>query len=228
MTDFTYNFLQLPDLVYEGDAHSYLVLTKIDASGNPLKHSYGRIIHSDPVQLWSTPNEKADFETTVKFIPSSSNYSPADGLVFFMVPVGHNFPSDPDGGNLGIYPGPHCPKVFAVEFDIFPNNEWDPPYPHVGINIETRASQYNVRIPEPFMGNEVTLRINYVASEGRIYVNVSNGTESKEFHNTKPLDLSSFLPEQVQVGLAGSTGDLVAKHDVSLWGFSSNLVKNGA
>ncbi|XP_057763600.1 agglutinin-2-like [Salvia miltiorrhiza] len=233
-TTFTYDFYgsKPTDPIYQGDAHfptdtTYLRLTKTDSSGSPVQSSFGRILHPEPVLLWK-PSEQANFNTTVKFVlkPRAGNNIPADGLVFFMVPVDYTFPSYTHGGNLGIFGGPDGPKVFAVEFDIFVNGEWDPNFPHVGINIETRASQKVAQIPESFIGKEVTLKITYAAATGLISAFVTAGPQTVEVSHV--CDLSGVLPQQVQVGLAGSTGEYVAKHDVAYWEFNSALVKNGA
>lgn len=219
-TDFTYEFdgSKESDLIYQGDAYMPTDTTNLRLT-NQVEHSYGRVIHRDLVQLWIGA-EKAHFETTVKFIvkPRSSNDIPADGLVFFMVRADHTFPSDPDGGNLGIY-APDNPKVFAVEFDIFRNPEWDPDFPHVGINIEARASEAVVQIPKSFIGKEVTLKITYVAATQVISALVTDGIQTDVV--SYMCDLSDVLPGEVQVGLAASTGDFVAKQDVAFWDFHS-------
>ncbi|KAL1542429.1 hypothetical protein AAHA92_26527 [Salvia divinorum] len=231
-TTFSYDFYgsKPTDLIYQGDAYfpsdtTYLRLTKTDSSGTPEQERFGRIIYTEPIQLWK-PDAQADFDTTIRFIlkPSSGRHTPADGLVFFMVPLDYTFPTETSGGNLGIYGGPDCPSVFAVEFDIFANDEWDPNFPHVGINIESRASQAVTQIPQSFIGKEVELKISYTAATGVISAVASDGKQRVEA--SYECGLKDVLQQQVQVGLAGSTGEFAAKHDVSHWDFHSALPEN--
>ncbi|XP_047978650.1 lectin 9-like [Salvia hispanica] len=65
-------------------------------------------------------------------------------------------------------------------------------------------------------------RINYEAETKVISVHATSA-EGK-FEVSFVYDLGALLPEQVQVGLAGSTGLYVAVHDVVSWYFSSTLV----
>ncbi|KAL1531958.1 non-specific serine/threonine protein kinase [Salvia divinorum] len=231
VTSFTYDFngQQPTDLIYQGDAHfpsdsTYLRMTKTDASGNPLNDSAGRVVYSKPIEFWGD-GAQVDFETTVKFIikPREGDSLSGDGLTFFISPVGTRAGSA--GGGLGIYTSTLL-TPFAVEFDIYSNPNLDPDYRHVGIDIGSNISKNTTDVGDAILGQEVTARINYVQASKLISVHVSAGSES--FVVSYVYDLSTFLPQQVEVGLSGSTGGQVAIHDFISWYFTSTLVHTSA
>ncbi|KAL1532453.1 non-specific serine/threonine protein kinase [Salvia divinorum] len=226
-TSFSYNFYDKKpvDLIYNGDAHfmadGYLRLVKSNSDGRAGEDSFGRVLYPNVVQMYRQ-EEKADFETTVTFILNPQSDKPADGLVFFMVPMGYSFPARPIGGSLGLYKDQANPQVFAVEFDIFPNH-WDPFFPHVGINIESRVSKMVTQIPLSFLGKEVTLKITYAAAIGLISARATAGRQSVE--TSFVCDLSKILPQRVNIGLAAATGAYYAIHNVNSWKFDSDITK---
>ncbi|KAG6391605.1 hypothetical protein SASPL_149361 [Salvia splendens] len=232
-TSFIYDFYgQKPtDLLYQGDAHfpsdsTFLRLTNTDNSGNPLSHRAGRAVHSNPIHLYQA-GAHADFETTLKFTISHTGTAsvPGDGLTFFIQPVGT--PLGFTGASFGIFnPSGLNPAVFAVEFDIYPNAGVDPSYRHVGIDIGSNVSKNTTDVGGALLGQEVTARINYVQATKLISVQVSAGSESFEVSYVQ--DLSTFLPQMVEVGLSGSTGGAIAVFDVVSWYFTSTLVNTGA
>lgn len=231
-TSFTYDFYgsQPTDLTYQGDAHfpsdtTFLRLTKTDSSGSPQTYSTGRVLHSNPVKFWES-GAQADFETTIKFIikPNHEDDSPADGLAFFIAPVG----STPGaaGGWLGVFDSSgEKSNVFAVEFDIHYNSGVDPSYRHVGIDIENLKSSNATEVGDAVLGQEVTARIDY--KEATKLIRVQGNAGSKSFEVSYVYDLSKVLDQQVQVGISAATGGAVAVHDVVSWYFTSTLVHRG-
>lgn len=215
------------NLIYQGDAHvpsgsTSLRLTKTDASGNPQPSSVGRVLYSPPVTFWA-PSQQLTFETTLKFvIKPVANHDAADGLTFFIAPVNTTIPSGSDGANLGIF-GPlgNGSSIFAVEFDVYVNGAWDPNYPHIGIDINSRDSRSVTRF-EDALGQVVNARINYVSNTRTITVVTTYGSKTAELSYV--FNLKTILPEQVQVGISASTGAEVANFEVSSWYFSSTLV----
>ncbi|XP_047978645.1 agglutinin-2-like [Salvia hispanica] len=215
-------------LTYQGDAHfpsqdSYLRLTKTyDYSGNAVEDSVGRVLYTEPVPFWEK-KEKASFESTVKFIitPNTNyEYPPADGLVFFI--TAPNSTVMVPGGTFGVFDhSGKNPLVFAVEFDIFINEDFDPYYRHVGIDIQSQVSSVTTGVDDAIVGQAVTATINYDAATNLISVRGSAG--GKAFEVSYVYDLSSFLPEQVQVGISGATGGLSAIHDLISWSFTSTM-----
>ncbi|KZV25427.1 hypothetical protein F511_19807 [Dorcoceras hygrometricum] len=216
------------DLIYQGDANvpsgsSYLRLVRTDSSGTPQTASVGRVLYSSPVNFWET-SRQATFETTIRFrITPPSSGDAADGLAFFIAPVSTTILNGSNGANLGIFgPSGNASSVFAVEYDIYVNGAWDPSYPHVGIDINSRTSLNTTRFEEPH-GEIVTARINYVSNTRTITVTTNYGS-SKTSTLTYVRDLKTVLPQQVRVGISASTGAEVATFDVISWYFTSTLV----
>ncbi|XP_042065297.1 agglutinin-2-like [Salvia splendens] len=234
-TSFTYDFYGGPkptDLLLQGDANfpsgsTYLRLTRTDDSGNPLTYRVGRAVYSNPITFW-LDGAQVDFETTVKFIikPKAGDTDvPADGFTFFIQPVGS--PIGFTGGSFGIFDeSGQNPSTFAVEFDIFTNPGVDPSYPHVGIDIESNVSKNTTDVGDALIGQEVTARIDYEEATKVISVHVTAG--SKTFEVSYVYDLSTILPQQVEVGISATTGGQVAVHDLISWYFTSTLVHTSA
>ncbi|KZV33631.1 hypothetical protein F511_12330 [Dorcoceras hygrometricum] len=222
------NFESNPnDLIYQGDANvpsgsTYLRLVRTDSLGTPQMGSVGRVLYSSPVHFWET-SRQATFETTISFriIPSYRG-DPADGLAFFIAPVSTTILNGSSGPNLGIFDSSGtASSVFAVEYDIYVNGEWDPSYPHVGIDIDSRTSLNTTRFEER-LGEVVTARINYDANTRTITVTTNYGL-SKTSTLSYVRDLKNVLPQQVRVGISASTGAEVATFDVISWYFYSTL-----
>ena len=223
-TKFSYDFYKPDkptDLIYQVDTHypsetPVLRLTKTNDRDVPQEWSTGRVLYSKTVPF----GHAADFTTTVKFIIRPNNTSPqADGLAFFIVPAGHNFPS-PTGGNLGLFESSSSKTshVFAIAFDTYSETRG---YVNLGIDIESRTPSAKAQVPSTFVGKELTLKVSYVASTKAISASVTDGSQT--FPVTFTYDLSQILPPSVQVGLASSTGAYVAIHDVNTWGFTSTI-----
>ncbi|XP_042026586.1 lectin CPL-like [Salvia splendens] len=233
-TSFQYDFNGGPqpsDLVYQGDAHfpsdsTYLRLTKTDNNGNALASSVGRAVYSKPITLWEA-GAQVDLETIVEFIihPKSGDSNPADGLTFFIQPFGS--PIGDVGTAFGVFDKSGLNQsVFAVEFDIYPNSGLDPSYRHVGIDIGSQVSKNTTDVENAILGQVVTARIDYEEATKLISVHVTAG--SKTYEVSHVYDLSTILPQQVQVGISASTGAEVAVHDLISWYFTSTLVHTGA
>lgn len=231
-TSFSYDFNGVKpttDLTYKGDAYfpsdsTYLRLTQTDNSGNALQSRAGQVVYSRPIIFWDKKS-KANFETSVKFIIKPINgdpNGPADGLVFFIDAV--NSSVRESGGYFGAFDiSGKTPSVFAVEFDIFVNEDFDPSFRHVGIDIESQVSSNVTAVDDGIVGQEVTASIKYDAVTHLISVQGSAG--GKSFEVSYVHDLSSILPQNVQVGISGATGGAVAVHDVISWSFSSTMVR---
>ncbi|KAL1534759.1 non-specific serine/threonine protein kinase [Salvia divinorum] len=224
----TFNGSRPADLTFQGDAYfppgaTNLRLTKTDVFGNALLNTAGRVLYSNPIRfLGRRRRARASFETNVRFVitPNRGDTNPpADGLVFFIAPV--NSTPDASGGSFGVFDltGKKT-SVFAVEFDIF-SNEWDPSFRHVGIDIQSQVSSNVTAVDDAILGQEVTARIDYNAATNLIRVNGSVG--AKAFEVSYVYDLSTILPQEVQVGISAATGGLAAVHDVVAWSFTSTM-----
>ncbi|KAL1563431.1 non-specific serine/threonine protein kinase [Salvia divinorum] len=224
MTSFTYDFSgeHPKDLTYQGDARfqsetTYLRLTDAEAS------KVGRVLYPTPFQFWQASGQ-VDFETTINFIITpKEDRLPADGIAFFIAPDGSTIPAGSTGANLGVFDSSGSyPSVFAVEFDPHANNPWDPSFRHVGIDIGSRTSSNTTEVGGAITGQQVSAQINYAGATKMITVRVTAG--NKTFDVSYEKDLSSFLPQKVQVGLSASTGDDFASHDIVSWYFSATMV----
>ncbi|XP_028110827.1 agglutinin-2-like [Camellia sinensis] len=122
----------------------------------PMTESTGRATYFKPMHLWDkATGALADFNTHFSFVINSLNQTPyADGMAFFLAPVGFPILDVQEGRGLGLVSGQQifnptfnslpANQFVAVEFDTFINNQWDPPFEHVGININSLVSVQNV------------------------------------------------------------------------------------
>ncbi|KAF3638998.1 putative methylmalonate-semialdehyde dehydrogenase [acylating], mitochondrial-like [Capsicum annuum] len=191
----------------------------------------GRATYIEPLQLWNKATGKlTDFTTHFSFvIDSNGNDSFADGLAFFLAPVGSSVPVGSSGSGLGLVDAEtgdkssHEPFV-AIEFDTFKNN-WDPSPVHVGININSMDS-----VATKLWNNDITLGkkndawITYNASSKALEV-VFTGFDKKYYRDKLRyvVDLRDYLPENVSFGFSASTGQLFQKNNVKSWDFISSL-----
>ncbi|KAL1531665.1 bark agglutinin I polypeptide B-like [Salvia divinorum] len=140
---------------------------------------------------WSTG--RILYSKTARSAPCASPI--ADGLAFFVVPEDHTFPegrNPPPGGNLGLFEqAGKSPNVFAVAFDAY------------------------LGIPN----YELTLVVSYDGATRAISASVTYGSET--FLVSLSYSLATILPSGVRVGLASTTGQNVAVHDVHYWDFTS-------
>ncbi|KAL8466122.1 hypothetical protein ACS0TY_035291 [Phlomoides rotata] len=213
-------------LMYQGGTHvplgsTVLRLTKTDPLGKPIPYSVGRVLYSLPIKFLesSLPIRQASFESTITFKVTPSNDGAADGLAFFIAPFGTTIPSGSAGGNLGIF-GRNgiTPHLFAVEFDNFVN-EWDPKERHIGIDIESRVSVITAKF-DSGTGELVTAHIKYNSKTNIISVVATSGQQTATLNYAR--DLSTILPQQVQVGISSAAGEMEnGVYDVISWSFRS-------
>ncbi|KAG6420901.1 hypothetical protein SASPL_117445 [Salvia splendens] len=204
-TSFTYDFYGGPkptDLLLQGDANF------------PSGSTYLRLTRTD------------DSGNPLTYRVGRAVYS--NPITFWLdgaQPVGS--PIGFTGGSFGIFDeSGQNPSTFAVEFDIFTNPGVDPSYPHVGIDIESNVSKNTTDVGDALIGQEVTARIDYEEATKVISVHVTAG--SKTFEVSYVYDLSTILPQQVEVGISATTGGQVAVHDLISWYFTSTLVHTSA
>ncbi|XVF77617.1 hypothetical protein PTKIN_Ptkin14bG0060400 [Pterospermum kingtungense] len=121
-------------------------------------------------------------------------------------------------------------QVVIVEFDSYANyDRWDPPYKHVGININSPKSSVYTSSNASFHsgGDTADVWISYNASTKNLTVSwgyqvTSNPKENSilSFH----VDLREILPmEWIQVGVGAATGLRDEIHTLKSWQFSSSL-----
>ncbi|XP_030496596.2 L-type lectin-domain containing receptor kinase IX.1 [Cannabis sativa] len=220
------------NMVYQGDA-----LPTVGAVELINKKNYacrvGWATYAEKVPMWDSndPKKVADFTTHFSFsiIIEGSNYG--HGLVFFLAPAGFQMVPNSSGGFLGLFntttSDSSLNQIVMVEFDSFSNEEWDPPYEHVGINnnsIHSAVSTpWNASLHS---GRNADVWISYNASTKNLSVSWSYQATSSPKENTSLsyiVDLKQALPSWVMVGFSAATGIYGERTVLNSWEFSSSL-----
>ncbi|KAK9949313.1 hypothetical protein M0R45_004845 [Rubus argutus] len=189
--------------------------------------------YAEKVPLWdSNTGRLTDFTTHYSFVidtQGSSNYG--HGIAFFLAPVGFQIPPNSAGGFLGLFnttPIEYSPnQIILVEFDSYVNQEWDPPYEHVGINNNSIASA--VTTPwnaSTHSGDTTNVWIGYNSTTKNLSVHWSYQTTSTSTENTSlwyQIDLMKILPEWITIGFSAATGSYVEINTLVSWEFNSTL-----
>ncbi|XWS11178.1 hypothetical protein CRYUN_Cryun38cG0061500 [Craigia yunnanensis] len=140
------------------------------------------------------------------------------------------------GGGLGMFPNTLMselsqPKhqIVQVEFDSYADSDrWDPPYEHVGININSlNSSVYTPWNASFHSGDTADVWISYNASTKKLSVSWSyQATFNPQENSTLSfhVDLRGVLPlECVKVGIGAATGLFYESHILNSWQFNSSL-----
>ncbi|KAK9285515.1 hypothetical protein L1049_024709 [Liquidambar formosana] len=223
--------LDKTSIVYEGDARPYVGTVEF----NSLTYvcHVGRATYAERVPLWD-PNtrELSDFSTHFTFsIDTQGSSKYAAGLAFFLAPVGFQIPPNSDGGFLGLFntttSDSSSNQIVVVEFDSFPNPEWDPPYEHVGINNNSIASAITTPWNASFhSGDTADAWITYNATTKNLSVSWTYQTTPSPPQSSSlsyQIDLRIFLPQWVTIGFSASTSMYMERHQLLSWEFSSSL-----
>ncbi|XP_051138813.1 L-type lectin-domain containing receptor kinase IX.1-like [Andrographis paniculata] len=204
-----------------------------DERGVNQAQKYGRAIYAKPLQLWDrATGNLTGFSSNFSFvIDSRGSNNFADGLAFFMAPVGTPLLPETAGGGIGYGTSKSVAnssaEIFlAVEFDTFPNSGWDPSYRHVGINIGSLRSAVAAEWPNNIThGAENNAWISYNAASMVLRVDFTsftrNGSRIDRIEHI--VDLRQHLPEHVIFGFSAATGALFQRNTVKSWNFSSTL-----
>ncbi|XP_010026580.2 L-type lectin-domain containing receptor kinase IX.1 [Eucalyptus grandis] len=222
---------QATDIIYEGDARPNV--GTIDFTSATYSFHVGRAFYAEKLQLRnSTSRRLADFSTRFSFTIDTENQSEyGAGFAFFLAPVGYQIPVNSNGGFLGLfnttYSNSSSNQIIAVEFDTFTNPEWDPPYEHVGININSIASAVTTPWNATFHSADTAdAWIAYNSTTKNLSVSWSYRTTPNPHENTSisyQIDLTTVLPEEVMIGFSAATDYYTERHQLKSWSFSSNL-----
>lgn len=130
------------NILYEGDATPRLGNVELTPVIDMLRVS--RCTYTKPFHLWDSASQSlAHFSTHFTFIIDTRGedlYS--DGFAFFLAPVGYPIPPNSAGSVLGLFNSTTAlshNQFVTVEFDTY-QDDWDPPAPHVGINVNNISS----------------------------------------------------------------------------------------
>ncbi|KAL3726337.1 hypothetical protein ACJRO7_031256 [Eucalyptus globulus] len=204
---------QATDIIYEGDA----------------RPNVGTIDFTSATYFF---HRLTDFSTRFSFTIDTENQSEyGAGFAFFLAPVGYQIPVNSNGGFLGLfnttYSNSSSNQIIAVEFDTFTNPEWDPPYDHVGININSIASAVTTHWNATFHSADTAdAWIAYNSTTKNLSVSWSYRTTPNPHENTSisyQIDLTTVLPEEVMIGFSAATDYYTERHQLESWSFSSNL-----
>lgn len=224
------------NIIYEGDAVPSVGAIEFNKVNYLCR--VGHAIYARRVRLWDSDTEKlSDFSTHFSFIidtQGATNYG--HGFVFFLAPVGFQIPPNSDGGFLGLFNTTTSDssqnQIVTVEFDSFSNEEWDPPYEHVGINNNSISSATFTRWnTSSHSGDTADTWITYNATTKNLTVfwsyqanPVTQGNSSLSYQ----INLMDVLPEWVSIGFSAATGANVERHTLFSWEFNSSLhIKEG-
>nr|APD76156.1 lectin [Bauhinia forficata]ASZ83548.1 lectin II [Bauhinia forficata] len=207
-----------------------LHLTRIAEDGFPMKSDAGQASYSHPVFLWNSTGHEASFYTSFSFLIKNSDVPKvtADGFALFLAPPDSSVKNY--GGCLGLVTSyataadPSKNQFVAVEFDTWPNVEFpDPPYPHIGIDVNSTVSVATKRWENAdAYGNRIaTAHITYDASSKIINVLLTydNG---RPYVLSHVVDFPKILPTWVRIGFSAGTGYNETTYILS-WSFTSTL-----
>ncbi|WJX11289.1 hypothetical protein P8452_01918 [Trifolium repens] len=198
-----------------------------DIRGEIMNYS-GRAFYKKPYTIWNK-NKIASFNTTF-VLNIGPQTSPGGEGIAFILASDKTLPENSDGQWLGIVNastnGTSRAAILAVEFDTRQSSTEDGPNNHVGININSisslkQASLSNTKV-NLSSGINVTMRIEYfndvISVFGSMTVNSQDSMETLLV--SPPLNLSSYLKQEVYVGFSASTSNYTELNCVRAWEFN--------
>ncbi|KAI3798935.1 hypothetical protein L1987_34220 [Smallanthus sonchifolius] len=200
----------------------------------------GQAIYYDPIPIWDRKSGKlTDFTTHFTFIIDTQGRPVyGHGLTFFLAPVTFQIPPNSAGGFLGLFNTTYTDsprnQMIVIEFDSFVNDDWDPPFEHVGINKNSiHSANYTAWNASLHSGDSTDAWVSYNSTTQMLNLRWSYGAgnDSANMNTTLSyqVDLREVLPERVMVGFSAATGVNVEKHILHSWEFNSslNMVEKG-
>ncbi|XP_028802871.1 agglutinin-2-like [Neltuma alba] len=145
-------------------------------------------------------------------------------------------PANSTGGFLGLF-SPDTAfnssenHILAVELDSF-GKDWDPPFPHVGIDVNSLRSVNTTQWPIDLVppGSRGNARISYESKTKTLSVSIGypDAKPAMFVSLSQIVDLKGVLPEYVRIGFSAATGDLVETHNLFSWSFRSFLEEDNS
>ncbi|KAK7355099.1 hypothetical protein VNO80_14344 [Phaseolus coccineus] len=227
------------NLLLHKNAKIYLDAIQVTPDIRGPIHNYsGRAFYRKPYQLWKqkkNQNQIASFNTTFVLNITPQTTPGGEGLAFILT-SDTTLPENSDGEWLGIVNatsnGTSQAGILAVEFDTRHSFTEDGPDNHVGININSinsiqQVSLINARV-NLSSGQDVKFRIQYINDIISVF-GATNGTSEESMEIllvTPPLNLSSFLQQEVYLGFSGSTSNYTQLNCVRSWEFSGDDIRD--
>ncbi|KAK3026849.1 LOW QUALITY PROTEIN: hypothetical protein RJ639_040750 [Escallonia herrerae] len=207
-------------ILYEGDAGPSV--GAVEFNNVDYLCRVGQAIYAERVRLWDSASGKlSDFTTHFSFVIDTKPRS-------FSLP---SIPPNSAGGFLGLFNTTNSDSVrnqiIHIEFDSFPNPEWDPPFEHVGINKNSISSaNYTTWNASFHSGDTADAWVTYNATTKNLSLHWTYQS-NVQFHENSSLsyqvDLMEVLPEWVTVGFSAATGQNMERHTLQSWEFRSSL-----
>ncbi|KAH7861038.1 hypothetical protein Vadar_020867 [Vaccinium darrowii] len=223
------------DALYQGDASYNASVGAVEFNSFPHKFRIGWLTYGKKVQLWdSESGTLSDFTSNFSFtIDTLGAPLYGDGFAFFLAPVDFKIPPNSGGEFLGLFntttSNSEENQMVVVEFDTHPG-VWDPPnrHRHIGINKNSISSiitaPWNTSLHS---GAICDASITYNASTKNfsVFWSYGRGKSSSQGNSSLSykLNLMEILPEWVMVGFSAATGELVERHMLESWTFSSSI-----
>ncbi|KAK7355098.1 hypothetical protein VNO80_14343 [Phaseolus coccineus] len=202
----------------------------------PIHNYSGRFFYRKPYQLWKqkNQNEIASFNTT--FVLRITPETPGGEGLAFILTSDMTLPENSDGEWLGIVNassnGTSQAGILAVEFDTRHSFTEDGPDNHLGININSINSIEQVPLINTRVnlssGQDVKVHIQYINDIISVF-GAMTGTSEESMETllvTPPLNLSSFLQQEVYLGFSASTSTYTQLNCVRSWEFSGDDIRD--
>ncbi|KAF5774482.1 putative protein kinase RLK-Pelle-L-LEC family [Helianthus annuus] len=229
--EFTRFVSDTKNIQYSGDAVPSAGAIELNRVDDLMR--VGHVQYVEPVRIWDRKSrELSDFTTHFTFVIDTQNQSKyGDAFAFYLAPVGFQIPPNSAGRYLGLFNSTtyNWPQnqIIVVEFDTVVNPDFDPPYGHVGININSVSSAKTTAWNVSFhSGDPGDAWVSYNSTTQLLNLSLRYGTGNQSTDNTNlwyKVDLRDVLPEWVTIGFSGTTGMSKEKHTLQYWEFSSSL-----
>ncbi|MED6203867.1 hypothetical protein PIB30_003607 [Stylosanthes scabra] len=202
---------------------------QVTPDSNSMIDRSGRAFYNKPFRLWrKKKNRIASFNSTFVLNINPHTSPGGEGLAFILT-ANTALPNNSSGEWLGIVNattnGTSEAGILAVEFDTRKSFPEDGNDNHVGININSINSIQQVSLLSKGInissGLDVTMRVEYVNYSISVYGYMTDETSSQELLLvSSPLNLSSYLDEEVYVGFSASTSNYTELNCVRSWEFN--------
>ncbi|EFH45768.1 lectin protein kinase family protein [Arabidopsis lyrata subsp. lyrata] len=210
---------------------------------NQTTFSIGRGLYPSRINASSSASPLPFATSFIFSMAPFKSLSPGHGFAFVFLPFSETSAAS-SSQHLGLFNftnnGDPNSRIFAVEFDVFPNQEFnDINGNHVGVDVNSLTSVasetagfYGGRDGERFTELRLNSGENYQAwiefDGSAINVTMARAGSRKPIRPliSIPLNLTGVLLDDMFVGFTASTGQLVQSHRILSWSFSDSVLKS--
>ncbi|KAK8504402.1 hypothetical protein V6N13_126086 [Hibiscus sabdariffa] len=225
--DFNFSDFQLEDasqLILSSNSNIALGALQVtyDVNGASMENLSGRAMYNKRFRLWKGNGNPtiASFNTTFVLNILDQTSPGGEGLAF-IITGNSSLPDNSQGRWLGIVNsdsnGTSEAEIVAVEFDTRMSGDGDLDDNHIGLNINSINSVTPVSLSgfdfNISQGLDLWVHLQYDGENLTVTVNDT-------LVLSEPVDLSSYLPEEVFIGFSASTSDEIQLNCVKSWWFS--------